>query len=218
MSNANEIAQGMLQLINGKKTVAHTFFDGVLGGLTSFTQDISLVAKDYFDTDNRWRNQTDKIRLASLIKRGASSDSLKKMVTIILRDYWSNLTAEQAEKLAARVGGTITGKMAFNFVTINQILLLFFEKAIARFVFSLGVGSIFAIGAAASDSVYSSNELKLRNPKIYNELRGDGDLDLLYFLLKDYLDPYLDAIELQITSPTLANNVFEIYVNGIKNV
>lgn len=218
MSDVNKIAQGMLQLINGKKSIRHTFFESVIGGLTSFTQDISLVAKDYFDTDHRWRNQTDKIRLAALIKRGASSDSLKKMATIVVQNYWSNLTAEQAEKLAAKVGGTIAGKMAFNYIALSQILILFFEKAIARFIFSLGIGSIFSIGAAASDSVYSSNDLKARNPKIYNELRSNGDLDLLYFLLKEYLDPYLEAIELQSTSPTLSNNIFNVYVDGIRNV
>ncbi|MBI0551459.1 hypothetical protein [Pectobacterium parmentieri] len=218
MVDVNRIAQGMLKLINSKQTITQTFLKSLVGGLTTFSQDIFLVAKDFFDTDNRWRNETDKIRLAALIKRGSSSEDLKKMASIVVRNYWSNLTSEQIELLAVKVGGTVIGKMVFNLATLSHVLTLFFERAITRFVFSIGIGAIFSIGAAASDSVYSSNDLKSRNLKIYNELRAHGDLDLLYFLLKDFLDPYLDAIDLQSVSPKLSNDVFTIYVNGIIHV
>ncbi len=216
MTDVNRIAQGMLELINGKQSVTQTFFKSLVGGLTTFTHDVTLVAKDYFDTDHRWRNQTDKIRLFALIKRGATSDGLKKTVSIVVRNYLHNLTEEQSRILAAKVGGTTAGKMVFNSFILTQVINLFFEKAIAKAIFSFGIGTIFSIGAAASDAVYSSNELKCRNPLIYNELRAHGDLDLLFFLLKDMLEPYLEAIHLQNSSPKLSNDVFTIYVNGIK--
>lgn len=52
--------------------------------------------------------------------------------------------------------------------------------------------------------------MKARNLKLHNRLRSKVELDLLYFLPEDYLDTYLEAVELQSASPILSNNIFNV--------
>ncbi|MDX7185757.1 hypothetical protein ABK736_13275 [Klebsiella aerogenes] len=39
----------------------------------SIPEELWMLSKDFLDSDHRWRNETDKIRLISLIKKGVTS-------------------------------------------------------------------------------------------------------------------------------------------------
>ena len=57
-----------------------------------------------------------------------------------------------------------------------------------------------------------------KNKEVYALLRGAGDFDLLYFLLEDNVDPWLDAIALQQNNLPLANEVFTNFVEGMHDL
>ncbi len=43
-------------------------FTGLARGFMDIPEDMWLLTKNYLDSDNRWRNQTETIRLLSLFK------------------------------------------------------------------------------------------------------------------------------------------------------
>lgn len=76
---------------------------------------------------------------------------------------------------------------------------------------------IISIGASVSRSIYTARDLQRENPAIYTMLRANGDYDLLYFIVKDYVEPYLIAITLQENNSPLADDVFEYFIDGVRN-
>ncbi|BAN98236.1 hypothetical protein E05_34700 [Plautia stali symbiont] len=45
-----------------------------------------------------------------------------------------------------------------------------------------------------------------------------GDLDLLYYLIADFMDPYIDAINLKNSNSYLGDKVFDAYVEKIERL
>lgn len=105
----------------------------------------------------------------------------------------------------------------FKAIFINQIITLFVSRIIPKFLFSAGMTGIITIGASVSRSIYSSRGLSKKNFEVYSLLRASGDLDLLYFVLEDYIDPYLEAISLENVNSPLAENVFEFFLEGMQH-
>lgn len=95
------------------------------------------------------------------------------------------------------MAGSTAGGMTFKMLFVNDLISLFFSKVIPRFLASAGMTGVLSVGAAISRSVYTSYELLNLNRDVYNELRGAGDLDLLYFLVEDNLKPFIEAINHQ---------------------
>lgn len=82
----------------------------------------------------------------------------------------------------AVVYGSITNALARRFVP--------------RLFLRLGLAGIVSIAGATSESIYVSEELRYKYPRVYPELKNKGDLDLLYFLVMDYMEPFMEAIEM----------------------
>ncbi|GAA3894209.1 hypothetical protein GCM10022405_19640 [Gibbsiella dentisursi] len=178
-------------------------------------EDLWSLTKDFFDTDNRWRNQTDKIRLMNLIKKGVTSEDVRRLMNIVIRKYLSGLNEEQSKKMLIKIAGGQIGSLAFKAIFVNELISLFATRIIPKFLVSAGITGILSIGASVSRSIYASYELKDINQSVYNELRAAGDLDLLYFLLEEYINPYLQAIKYQGIDNAIDQQIFDNLLAGV---
>ena len=68
-----------------------------------------------------------------------------------------------------------------------------------------------------SRSIYTSYELRNLNKDIYNELRGAGDLDLLYFLVEDNVRPFIEAINYQASHGAIDKQIFNELLYGVSH-
>lgn len=212
-----EIADGMLKIFE-KKSNTEIFFRGVADGFLEIPGDILSVAEDYFDTDNRWRNETDKIRQMALIKKGITSEDFRRLFIMVVKRYVSGLTEEHLKKLLIKIAGKEIGSISFKAAVVNELIALFVTRVIPRFLTSIGLTGVISIGAIQSRSIYSSYDLKQLNSTVYYDLRGAGDLDLLYFTVKEYVDPYLKAINYQEMNSPISNVIFNRYYLGVNGV
>lgn len=219
MNSPKEIADGMLAIFNAKKeSGVEVFMVSALSGIVKIPGDLYALTKDFLDSDHRWDNETDRIRLITMLKKGATSDDLKRLLEIVIKKYVQNLNEEKCQRLLTKLGGSTAGSMMFKAIFINQIVTLFVSRVIPKFLFSAGMTGIITIGASVSRSIYSSRDLSKKNFEVYSLLRASGDLDLLYFVLEDYIDPYLEAISLENVNSPLAENVFEFFLEGMQHV
>lgn len=68
MDSPKNIADGMLSLFNTKKkSGVETFMVSAISGFTSIPSDLYALTKDFLDSDHRWDNETDRIRLLTLL-------------------------------------------------------------------------------------------------------------------------------------------------------
>jgi len=216
MDSPKNIADGMLSLFYPKhKSGVETFMVSAISGFTSIPGDLYALTKDFLDSDHRWDNETDRIRLLTLLKKGATSDDLRKLIRLVVEQYFKRLNEEQLEKILVKMGGSVAGSFAFKFLFVKEIVSRFFSRIIPKFLFSAGMTGIITIGASVSRSIYSSRDLMKKNREVYALLRGAGDLDLLYFLLQENIDPWLDAITLQEINSPLAKEVFVNFLGGL---
>jgi len=218
MSSPKQIADGMLKFFeNRKKSNTEVFFQGAVSGFMDIPEDLWALTRDFLDSDNRWRNETDRIRLLTLIKRGVTSEDVRKTITIIIRKYLSGLTQEQSEKLFMKMAGKQLGSIAFKTFFVNELVSLFAARVIPRFLVSAGITGVLSIGASISRAIYTSYELKKINQNIYNELRGAGDLDLLYFFVEDSVQPFIEAMKYQGLNSSIDNEIFNYFLDGVPN-
>ncbi|YCH31185.1 hypothetical protein M1D48_03750 [Erwinia sp. D4-22] len=216
-SSPKQIANGMLKIFHKHHQSGPEIFSrSAVSGFMEIPVDLWMLTKDYLDSDNRWRNQTDKIRLITLIKKGLTSEDIRRLINIVIKKYLSGLTEEQSKKLLLKMAGSTAGGMTFKMLFVNELISLFFSKVIPRFLASAGMTGVLSVGAAISRSVYTSYELLNLNRDVYNELRGAGDLDLLYFLVEDNLKPFIEAINHQASHGSIDKEIFDGFLAGAK--
>jgi len=219
LDSPREIAKGMAAIFNyRKKTDAEGFFTGLASGFMDIPEDMWLLTKNYLDSDNRWRNQTDTIRLLSLLKKGITSEDMRKVITTVIKKYVSGLSEDQCRHLLIKMAGQQLGAIGFKMAFVNQIISLFASQVIPKFLVSAGLTGILSVGASVSRSIYKSYELKELDLDVYNMLRGMGDLDLLYFMLEDNAKPFLQAIKYQKTNDEIGNKIFNDFISEVKGV
>ncbi|EMM0381651.1 hypothetical protein RI820_001543 [Pluralibacter gergoviae] len=218
-SSPEKIAEDMLRIFNSNhKSASEIFVRGMAKGFMDIPEDLWLLTKDFLDTDHRWRNQTDTIRLMSLVKRGITSENVRNLINIVIRRYLSGLSEEQSKELLLKISGEKVGGLAFKAAFVNELIALFVSKIIPRFLVSAGITGVLSIGASVSRSINSSYELRKLNQTIYTELRSAGDLDLLYFLVEDDVGPFIEAINYQVDHGVFDRKIFDRFLYGVKRV
>ncbi|MEP8857544.1 hypothetical protein ABKV83_03570 [Enterobacter asburiae] len=103
-------------------------------------------------------------------------------------------------------------------VFVNELITLFVSKIVPRFLVSAGLTGVLSVGASISRSVYTSYDLLKLNKDIYYELRGAGDLDLLYFLVEDNVKPFIEAINFQQSHGAIDKESFSRFLAGATRV
>ncbi|BAN98237.1 hypothetical protein E05_34710 [Plautia stali symbiont] len=161
MSNVDKIVSGMMKLFHSEKHgIIYNASEGFLSGIAKMPTMIYWVGTDFFDTEHRWRNQTDKIRLIALIRKDVSGNDVRRTVETVIKCYYRQLNKEQLEKFYASLGGRVSGGYVTNFLLVGPIVKLFSEKVITKMLMSTGLVSIISIGAEMTKSVYGSYDLQ----------------------------------------------------------
>lgn len=158
--------------------------------------DVSYLFVDFIESDNRYRNQTDKIRLMHRLKRGVNNSDLTLILNIVLEVFLENIKKEKNKSAASNLG-KLTGKLVLNATILNDLSALFTSKFIGKMSINTLISTIFSIGGAISRSVYGSEKLRIVSPSVYTRLRSSGDLDLFYFLVDSYSGPFIEALSIK---------------------
>ncbi|MBW7982021.1 hypothetical protein [Enterobacillus tribolii] len=217
MSTPQQIAEAILDVIgNKKKNNRDVFFYSVGTTFINTTTDIAYLGIDFFDTENRGRNQQERIRMFARMKRGVTKFDLTKIIEIIIDEYTYRLSEDQLSTVLAKKAGEKVGGYITKTVLITEVASLFTSKFLTNLVFGAGLSSVFSAGSSVSRAIYSSEELRNRFPSIYNRLRMSGDLDLFFFLVEAQTKPFLQAIELKNRNPAAWNEVFELVNKGLQ--
>lgn len=212
-SSPIQIAEGMLKIFQtGNESTADTLLRSAFDSFTSLPVDVWVVAKDFFDADNRGLNERERIRLAELIKRGVSSEDFRRLMYIVVSRYVSGLTDEQVGKILVKLAGSRLGNAAFKTFFSSELASWFGTYLIPRFLLSAKITGMLGVGAMVSRSIYSSRNLKELNETIYYALRNAGDLDLLYFMVEDVLEPWVEAINYITSNKMLSQEIFEHFL------
>ena len=150
-----------------------------------------------------------------MIKSGlVNRESLRKIIEIALKEYFNKLTFQQIQELAKTsaakiIGGIIIKQQLFAGVDIGGILA---SRFAVKFTLNLSAALFLSLGAMSSRAIYTSRELRMRNPKFYNQLIRLGNLDLLYFLVEDITKPFEEAALLDSTNKYAFNEVTQEFI------
>ncbi|MFG1172589.1 hypothetical protein AAFN90_03120 [Erwiniaceae bacterium CAU 1747] len=211
MSEAEVVANRILKVLQGKKqkSVWIRYTQKIGEVVLDFSNDISSIAVNFIDTDNRYRNETNTHRLIFRLKKGLREQDLSEIINITLKIFTSEIKKNKKTHIEEGLARA-TGKAFLNAALINDLASIFSEKFIGKMTAGLIVSTIYSIGGAASRAVYTSERLKVVNNTVYNELRMAGDLDLFYFLVENYTGPFLDAMTLKERNPSAWNEMLSI--------
>ena len=216
MRKPEEIASDILDVLNQKEMGNfELFFHSAGKGLMDVGADLGYITYDFLDTENRWRNEGIRIRQAELFKRGISSDEIKTLIIYIIKAFVSKIKNKNLTDIFAKITGSQTGKYVATAFIYGEVARVLARRFIPRLLLRLGLVGIVSLAGATSTSIYVSEELSYQYPSIYSGLKNLGDLDLLYFLVRDYMDPFLEAIEMSTKNKNDWNTLIAELINGI---
>ncbi|EEJ3916789.1 hypothetical protein PJ142_003377 [Salmonella enterica] len=204
---------------------------GILDGILSVPVDIFYLGRAFLDTENRYRNEIEHYRLATLIKREISDeDTFTRLINLIFYELFSYVPEKTQNKIFSHIGGAIFGRTITNAFVSGEIAKATMKKAISSVssaqlskIISISasisgaiIGNILLTGGMAERAIYTSRALKEDCPEIYNRLRPT-DLDLLYFLVESIMEPVVDAIKIRRNDGQIAfEKMMELMANEIR--
>lgn len=213
MKSAKDIAKDMLEAIDVDSS---GFLTGILKGFISFPVSLGYLGYDFIDTGHRRENEDDKYRFVCLMKRDILRwDVIERVIGFFVDDFISRVDMENVSHIARNVSGSVLGKFIFSQVTGVNLGAVITTNAVGRFFSGIGLGAILWAGAEASRSIYTSRDLERKNPRIYIQLRDAGDLDLLYFLVENIVEPFEIACKVSDQDSEKFNEICKYFFGGL---
>ncbi len=210
--SAKDIAQDMADALN----MNNNFIVGFVQGAISFPIDLGYLAYDFLDTENRTANRDDTERMIRLIKSGlASKESLAKIARMVADDFLEKVDLERMKLIIEKGSGKFLGRFVSNQVLGANLGAVIAERFILQLAASISLSSILTVGSINSRAIYTSRELKLRNPRLYDRLRRMGNLDLLYIFVEKRTRPFEDAIAIWHSSRSEFNRIAELFFQKV---
>lgn len=213
MESAKDIAKDMLNAIH----IEHSgFLQGVAKGFISFPVSMGYLGYDFIDTDHRRENEDDKFRIARLIKKGVyRREFIERAIAIFINYFTSRVDINRVENFAENTAGSVIGKMVFAQLSGVNLGAAITTGAVSSFLSGLVFGTLIYFGAETSRAIYTSRDLGLREPAIYDKLRNAGDLDLLYFAIEDTVKPFEKACDVSKSNPEKFNEICDYFFGGL---
>lgn len=172
--------------------------------------------------------------LLNLVKSAptAAENPLFKLITTILKRYYDKFPDDALQKIAKAAGiggGYMAGRMIIGKAIAEKIALRIAAQIAATAAYrqfaqkigvsaaagSTGVGAVITLvmlQGVAQRASKASQRLKARNIQLWNDLRNQQGLDMLYFLVEAPLAQYMDAIDLaHRNAPLLEQEIQRIY-------
>lgn len=202
MSEAERVANRILEVLQRRKSksVYIRYTQKVGEVVLDFTNDLSAMAVNFIDTENRSINETNTYRLLYRLKRGLHDRDLSNIINLVLKKFTREIETSKVSYIENKLAKS-TGKLFINATLINDLSSIFAQKFIGRMAAGLIISTVYSIGGSVSRAIYTSEKLKQVDYQVYNDLRAAGDLDLFYFLVEAYAGPFLDAMILKRKNP-----------------
>lgn len=216
MSNVENISKKIIALIKNKNEpfyVKYTTFTGNV--VKEFSRDLGYSVYEYFDSDHRGPNRIDTERLFKRLKFGISNNEVRKIVVLVVDEFTRNAKKTVIDSIAEQTGKA-TGRIFINNILLHDMSSYFTNRLISKIIFNSTLTLAVTVAGARARSIYISRKLNQKSPLLSRKLRAGGDLDLFYFLVDDYLEPFIDAIDLKTKDETSFNQVIKNIIQGLK--
>ena len=92
---------------------------------------------------------------------------------------------------------------------------MFTSRMAAKVVMGFTFLTLLSVGSLPSSAVYSSRQLNQRDTELYDSLRRQGHLDLLYFIIEKRVEPFEGATALWHKNRRLFNEVTALFLKKI---
>lgn len=216
MSSAESISKQIIaSLKKDEKMPVYWRYTTAIGEtVIDFTKDTGYLVYEYLDTANRGENSRETTRLINRLKSGVTNDDIRKLITMVVEEYTKKVKKDTLDSLADKLG-KLTGKFFISQILLQDMASLFTNKIVNKIIFNSSFSLAVTIGGLRSRAIYVSRELSIKSPHVYYMLKREKDLDLLYFMASDFLDPFVEAINLRETDPEVFNKIFISVINGL---
>ncbi|WP_297207036.1 hypothetical protein [uncultured Pluralibacter sp.] len=216
MDSAKDLARQMLSALNLQD---EGMLVAYIKGFANFPVNLYFLAYDFIHTDNRRQNMDDNMRIAELVERSTSRKNINLVasaVNVFIDDFMMRVNmADIAKKVAEDTIASTLGSYTFGELTGIKIGKLISSRIAVSIAFSMSISTLLMIGGGASRAIHASRLLQTTNYGVYRKLRDLGDLDLLYFAIRDRVKPFEDATELSRSNPALFNQAVEYFFKGL---
>lgn len=209
----NEIAQNIVDVVLSPDSKI-----GLIQGVLSVPLDFGYFLYGYFDTDNYYAHQTERIRIVSAIKKGILNyEHILGAINTIF-SYFNKFVPESIqEKIYQRTVSPVAGRVGANYTVAAIIATAITERACLIATLRGGsIGNLLLISGMTERCIRTSEKLKAETPEIYGVLRKN-DYDLLYFLFEPALQPFVDALYIRNNSGTSTFNKILILIEEKMN-
>lgn len=216
MDSAKTLAKEMLASLNLED---EGMLVSYVKGIVSFPVNLYFLADDFIRTDNRKENMDDEMRLAELVHRATSKKHINliaKSIKVFIDDYLKYVNvSEVIKKTAEDAIASSLGGITFSSLTGLNIGKLISSRITMSIAFNMSISTLLLIGGGASRAIHASRHLKTTNYGAYRQLKDLGDLDLLYFVIKDRVQPFEKITKLARTNSQLFNKATTYFFKGL---
>lgn len=176
---------------------------GLVNGALTVPLDMGYLARGFFDTDNRFAYQTQRIRMAHAIRNDILNyDHIINAVDLIFQQFNKYLTVSQQDNVYRSVISSIAGRFAATKIASNiagaVLARLSFIGAKTGSKVAGQIAMILMIGGMSERSIRTSERLAIEASEVYAMLRPH-DYDLTYFLIEPAVKPFVEAIHVATT-------------------
>ena len=196
--SSGKIADRISNIFLSPDTIA-----GLINGALTVPLDLAYLARGFFDTDNRFAYQTQRIRMAQAIHNDILNyDHIINAVELIFEKFNKYLTIHQQDAVYRAVVSSIAGRFLAAKITSTiagaVLARLSFVSAKSGARASGQIAMLLLIGGMSERSIRTSENLANEAPEVYEILRPH-DYDLIYFLIEPAVKPFVDAIHIAVT-------------------
>lgn len=213
MLDSFDIAKRIGDVVLSPNTIDH-----FISGSLSVPRDLAYMVYGIFDTDSRFENEIETERIIRFIKSGnLDYHHVLEAVNMIFDEFNIYVSETKQDSIYRGISFSVIGRLLTNsFITSRITSSVMAEVSlIPRISGRLAIGSLFLISGMTEHSILASQELQRDNPHIYSMLRA-RDYDLLYFLFKPAVQPFVDAITIRTTQGKAAfEKIIEIMENRV---
>ncbi|MCI8906395.1 MAG: hypothetical protein HFE70_19555 [Enterobacter sp.] len=191
-----DVKQVALGILDGISSIPNTAYMGVVRSWEG-----SGLAGD----SAKQRNQAETERFFYMLKSLGNAESpLRRLITIVFTSFYQKLNDDGKEAVnnklgygAGSVGGRTAGQIALAQTTASLMLnRLAIDQAYKHFIrFSASAAlNVVMFQGIIEESARASRRMKAKYPSTYARVSKEN-LDMVYFLVEQQLEPYLVFIE-----------------------
>jgi hypothetical protein len=194
MIDSNSISNRIVDVIVSPDSVI-----GFIHGALSVPYDLGYLVWGTFDTDSRYRRETERIRALAAIKNGILNyHHIEESIIMVLREFERHVPKNRKNAVYGKASFSVIGRISANSLLTSKITAAVVERAtfLVNMRNSLFIGNLLLIGGMMEHCIRTSERLLADNPEIYHVLRL-RDYDLLYFLFESAVEPFADALRVK---------------------